>query len=230
MILKWIFDRLVSLIGLLLVWPVLLIVAIMIKVKMSGGPAIFTQKRVGKGGKLFTCHKFRTMTVRHNGSTVSVAGDSRITPFGAKLRHYKLDELPGLWDVLIGNMSFVGPRPDVPGYADKLTGDDRDVLKLRPGITGPATLKYRLEDEMIAEFVRKLRKGIIELREGLRMPENINTMTDQEVAVWYNDNVIYPDKVRLNCYYYRHYSFWKDFEMILATVLKFKVKFAGEYV
>lgn len=230
MILKWIFDRLVSLIGLLVVWPVLLIVAIMIKVKMSGGPAIFTQKRVGKGGKLFTCHKFRTMTVRHNGSTVSVAGDSRITPFGAKLRHYKLDELPGLWDVLIGNMSFVGPRPDVPGYADKLVGDDRDVLKLRPGITGPATLKYRLEDEMIAEFVRKLRKGSIELREGLRMPENINTMTDQEVAVWYNDNVIYPDKVRLNCYYYRHYSFWKDFEMILATVLKFKVKFAGEYV
>lgn len=230
MILKWIFDRLVSLIGLLLVWPVLLIVAIMIKVKMSGGPAIFTQKRVGKGGKLFTCHKFRTMTVRHNGSTVSVAGDSRITPFGAKLRHYKLDELPGLWDVLIGNMSFVGPRPDVPGYADKLVGDDRDVLKLRPGITGLATLKYRLEDEMIAEFVRKLRKGSIELREGLRMPENINTMTDQEVAVWYNDNVIYPDKVRLNCYYYRHYSFWKDIEMILATVLKFKVKFAGEYV
>ena len=230
MILKWIFDRLVSLIGLLVVWPVLLIVAIMIKVKMSGGAASCTQKGVGKGGKLFTCHKFRTMTVRHNGSTVSVAGDSRITPFGAKLRHYKLDELPGLWDVLIGNMSFVGPRPDVPGYADKLVGDDRDVLKLRPGITGPATLKYRLEDEMIAEFVRKLRKGSIELREGLRMSENINTMTDQEVAVWYNDNVIYPDKVRLNCYYYRHYSFWKDIEMILATVLKFKVKFAGEYV
>lgn len=230
MILKWIFDRLVSLIGLLVVWPVLLIVAIMIKVKMSGGPAIFTQKRVGKGGKLFTCHKFRTMTVRHNGSTVSVAGDSRITPLGAKLRHYKLDELPGLWDVLIGNMSFVGPRPDVPGYADKLTGDDRDVLKLRPGITGPATLKYRLEDEMIAEFVSKLREGSLELREGLRMPENINSMTDKDVAEWYNDNVIYPDKVQLNCYYYRHYSFWKDIEMILATVLKFKVKFAGEYV
>ena len=109
MILKWIFDRLVSLIGLLVVWPVLVIVAVMNKVKMPGGPAIFTQKRVGKGGKLFTCHKFRTMTVKHNGSTVSVAGDSRITPFGATLRHYKIDELPGLWDVLIGNMSFVGP-------------------------------------------------------------------------------------------------------------------------
>lgn len=233
MILKWIFDRLVSLIGLLLVWPVLLIVAIMIKVKMSGGPAIFTQKRVGKGGKLFTCHKFRTMTVRHNGSTVSVAGDSRITPFGAKLRHYKLDELPGLWDVLIGNMSFVGPRPDVPGYADKLTGDDRDVLKLRPGITGPATLKYRLEDEMLELFCEQVSKGVIpsEVSNGYKgqLPD-FSKMTTQEVAVWYNDNVIYPDKVRLNCYYYRHYSFWKDIEMILATVLKFKIKFAGEYV
>lgn len=74
----------------------------MVKVKMPGGPAFFVQKRVGQGGKLFNCHKFRTMTVKHNGSTVSVAGDSRITPFGAILRHYKLDELPGLWDVLIG--------------------------------------------------------------------------------------------------------------------------------
>ena len=230
MIIKWIFDRVVALVGLLFLWPVLLVVAILVKVKMPGGPAFFVQKRVGKGGKLFNCHKFRTMTVKHNGSTVSVAGDSRITPFGAVLRHYKLDELPGLWDVLIGNMSFVGPRPDVPGYADKLTGDDRDVLKLRPGITGPATLKYRLEDEMIADFVCKLREGSLELREGLRMPENNNSMTDQEVAVWYNDNVIYPDKVRLNCYYYRHYNFWKDIEMILATVLKFKIKFAGEYV
>lgn len=153
LILKWIFDRIVSLVGLLFLWPVLLIVAILVKVKMPGGPAFFVQKRVGLGGKLFNCHKFRTMTVKHNGSTVSVAGDSRITPFGAKLRHYKLDELPGLWDVLRGKMSFVGPRPDVPGYADKLTGDDRDVLKLRPGITGPATLKYRLEDEMIAGYV-----------------------------------------------------------------------------
>ena len=150
MILKWIFDRLVSLIGLLFLWPVLLIVAVLVKVKMPGGSAFFVQKRVGKDGKLFDCHKFRTMTVKHNGSTVSVAGDSRITPFGATLRHYKIDELPGLWDVLIGNMSFVGPRPDVPGYADKLQGSDRDVLRLRPGITGPATLKYRLEDEYLS--------------------------------------------------------------------------------
>ena len=217
MVLKWIFDRLASLIGLLVLWPVLLVVAILVKVKMPGGPAIFTQKRVGKDGKLFTCHKFRTMTVKHHGSTVSVAGDARITPFGAILRHYKLDELPGLWDVLIGNMSFVGPRPDVPGYADKLLGDDRDVLKLRPGITGPATLKYRLEDEMISDYVAKRQA------EGDSRPM-------QEIAIEYNDNVIYPDKVRLNCYYYRHYSFVKDIEMILATVFGFKVKFAGEEV
>ena len=157
MFFKRLFDIFASFFGLLFLWPVLLIVAIMVKVKMPGGPAFFVQKRVGRGGKLFNCHKFRSMTIKHNGSSVSVAGDSRITPFGATLRLYKLDELPGLWDVLIGNMSFVGPRPDVPGYADKLQGDDRDVLKLRPGITGPATLKYRMEDEQIAEFVASVR-------------------------------------------------------------------------
>ena len=224
MILKYVFDRVFALIGLLFFWPVLLIVAILIKIKMPGGPAFFVQKRVGKGGKLFDCHKFRTMTVKHNGSTVSVAGDSRITPLGATLRHYKLDELPGLWDVLIGNMSFVGPRPDVPGYADNLQGSDRDVLKLRPGITGPATLKYRLEDEMLAD-VRRL------MPEGRCLPqEQIDKMSDQELAVWYNDNVIYPDKVRLNCYYYRHYSFVKDIQMILCTVLGKNLKYAGEVI
>ncbi len=217
MILKWIFDRLVALIGLLVLWPVLLIVAILVKVKMPGGPVFFVQKRVGKDGKLFNCHKFRSMTVKHSGSTVSVAGDSRITPFGATLRHYKLDELPGLWDVLIGKMSFVGPRPDVPGYADKLVGDDRDVLKLRPGITGPATLKYRLEDEMISEYVAQKQKA------GDNRPM-------QEIAVEYNDTVIYPDKVRLNCYYYQHYSFIKDIQMILCTVLGKKMEYAGEVI
>ena len=217
MILKWIFDRLMALVGLMMLWPVLLVVAILVRVKMPGGPAFFCQKRVGKDGELFTCHKFRSMTVKHNGSSVSVAGDSRITPLGAKLRHYKLDELPELWDVLVGNMSFVGPRPDVPGYADQLKGNDRVVLKLRPGITGPATLKYRLEDEMISEYVAKKQA------EG-----DVRPM--QEIATEYNDKVIYPDKVRLNCYYYRHYSFWKDIEMIFATVLGRKVKFAGEEV
>lgn len=215
--LKWLFDRLAAFCGILFIWWIYLIVAILIKIKMPGGPAFFVQKRVGKDGRLFNCHKFRTMTVAHNGSTVSVAGDTRITPFGAKLRHYKIDELPGLWDVLIGNMSFVGPRPDVPGYADKLTGADRDVLKLRPGITGPATLKYRLEDEMIAEYVAKKKA------EG-------DTRSMQEIATEYNDKVIYPDKVRLNCYYYRNYSFIKDIQMILATVLGWKIEYAGETI
>lgn len=230
MILKWIFDRVTALCGLLLIWWVFPLVTILIKIKMPGGPIFFCQKRVGRGGKLFTCHKFRTMTVKHSGSTVSVAGDSRITPFGAKLRHYKIDELPGLWDVLIGNMSFVGPRPDVPGYADKLEGADRDVLKLRPGITGPATLKYRVEDEMIAGFVADIKAGKNEQVAKFENAPDFSTMSDQEIAVWYNDNLIYPDKVRLNCYYYRNYSFIKDIQMIFATVLGKKIEYAGEEI
>ena len=230
MILKWVFDRIVAFCGLLFLWPIILVTAILVKIKMPGGPAFFCQKRVGKDGKLFTCHKFRTMTVKHSGSTVSVAGDSRITPFGAKLRHYKIDELPGLWDVLIGNMSFVGPRPDVPGYADKLEGADRDVLKLRPGITGPATLKYRVEDEMIAEFVEQIKAGRNEQVDKFDNLPDFTSMSDQEIAVWYNDNIIYPDKVRLNCYYYRNYSFVKDIQMIFATVLGKKIEFAGEMI
>ena len=230
MILKFLFDRIVAFFGLLFLWPVILVTAILVKIKMPGGPAFFVQKRVGKDGKLFNCHKFRSMTVKHSGSTVSVAGDSRITPFGATLRHYKIDELPGLWDVLIGNMSFVGPRPDVPGYADKLEGDDRDVLKLRPGITGPATLKYRVEDEMIAGFVADIKAGKNEQVAKFENAPDFSTMSDQETAVWYNDNVIYPDKVRLNCYYYRNYSFIMDIKMIFATVLGKKIEYAGEEI
>lgn len=217
MLLKFLFDRVVSFIGLLLLWPLLIVVAILIKIKMPGGPAFFTQKRVGKNGKLFTCHKFRSMTMKHGGSTVSVAGDSRITPLGATLRHYKIDELPGLWDVMIGNMSFVGPRPDVPGYADRLEGEDRIVLKLRPGITGPATLKYRLEDEMISEYVAQKQK------EG-------DIRTAQEIAEEFNDRVIYTDKVRINKYYYEHYSFIKDIQMIFCTVLGKNMKYNNEII
>ena len=217
MLLKFLFDRVVSFIGLLLLWPLLIVMAILIKIKMPGGPAFFTQKRVGINGKLFTCHKFRSMTVKHSGSTVSVAGDSRITPLGATLRHYKIDELPGLWDVMIGNMSFVGPRPDVPGYADRLEGDNRIVLKLRPGITGPATLKYRLEDEMISEYVAQKQK------EG-------DIRTAQEIAEEFNDRVIYPDKVRINKYYYEHYSFIKDIQMIFCTVLGKNMKYNNEII
>ena len=224
MFLKFIFDRIVSLFGLIFLWPLLLIVAIVIKVKMPG-PIIFTQKRVGKGAKVFNCHKFRTMKVNHGGSTISVAGESRITPLGAVLRKYKLDELPGLWDVFIGNMSFVGPRPDVPGYADKLEGEDRDVLKLRPGITGPASLKYRNEEEMIATFVQEIKSG-----KTIYPNVDFTNMSDGDIALWYNDNIIYPDKVRINCYYYRNYSFVKDIQMIFATVLGKKIEYDGEMI
>ena len=203
MIIKYIFDRIVSFIGLLCLWPVLIVVAILIKIKMPGGPALFTQKRVGRHGKLFTMHKFRSMTVSHSGSSVSVAGEARITPLGAKLRKYKLDELPELWDVFIGNMSFVGPRSDVPGYADQLKGDDRRVLELRPGITGPASLKYRDEEELLAKV---------------------------ENPIDYNDTVIYPDKVRINLYYLDHYSFIRDIQMILCTVLGKRMNYNNEMI
>ena len=216
MLLKPVFDRIVSFIGLLIIWPLLIVIALLVRVKI-GKPVFFVQERIGKGGKPFKIHKFRTMEVGYDESPVSIAGEERITPLGAKLRHYKLDELPELWDVLIGNMSFVGPRPDVPGYADQLQGDDRDVLKLRPGITGPATLKYRLEDEMIADYVaQKQQQG--------------DPRDAQAIAVEYNDSVIYPDKVRLNCYYYRNYSFWMDIKMLFATVLGKKMEYAGERI
>ena len=211
MFLKFVFDRLVSLLGLIILMPVLVIVAILVKVKMPGGPVFFSQRRVGRNGRLFTMHKFRTMTVDHNGSSVSVAGESRITPLGAKLRKYKLDELPELWNVLKADMSFVGPRPDVPGYADALVGEDREVLKLRPGITGPASLKYRDEEDLLARVAS----------------EGIDGYTD---PVLYNDEVIYPDKVRLNRYYLNHYSFWMDLKMIFATVLGKKIEYGHEVV
>ena len=206
MILKYIFDRFVSLIGLLVLWPVLIIVAILIKVKMPGGPVLFVQKRVGRFGKLFKVHKFRSMTVRKDTDAVTgvaAAETARITPLGEKLRKYKLDELPELWDVLIGKMSFVGPRPDIPGYADQLQGEDREILKLRPGITGPASLKYRNEEDILA---------------SVDNPQQ------------YNDEIIYPDKVRLNRYYLHHYSFIKDIQMIFCTVLGKKMKYAGELI
>lgn len=199
---KYIFDRMAALAGLSVVWPVLLVVAVFIKIRMPG-PVLFVQPRVGKDGKLFRCHKFRTMTVGHGGNSVSVAGESRITPLGAKLRKYKLDELPELWDVLTGRMSFVGPRPDVPGYADRLEGADRIILTLRPGITGPATLKYRNEEELLATVENPKR---------------------------YNDEVIYPDKVRINRYYAEHYSFTKDIQMIICTVLGKRMLYNNEII
>lgn len=202
MVLKWAFDRFVSLIGLICLSWLYLIIIILIKIMMPG-PAFFVQKRVGKGGVLFKCHKFRSMVINHGGNSISVVGEVRITPFGAKIRHYKIDELPELWDVFIGNMSFVGPRPDVPGYADKLQGKDREILKLKPGITGPASLKYRNEEELLAKHDN---------------PKE------------YNDTVIFPDKVRINLYYLNHYSFIKDIQIIICTVLGKNMKYGGEVI
>lgn len=189
---KWLFDRVFSLIGLILLSPLFVVVAILIRVKMPDGPILFKQIRVGRYGKPFTLYKFRSMVVDHTGSNVSVAGEARITPVGAKLRKYKLDELPQLWNVFIGDMSFVGPRPDVPGYADKLEGEESVILKLRPGITGPASLKYKNEEELLA------------------------SVTD---PVKYNDEVIFPDKVKINMQYYYHWSFWGDIKYIAKTIV-----------
>lgn len=230
-ILKYFFDRIVALVGLICFSPIFVIVAILIKKQMPG-PVLFVQKRVGKDGKIFNCHKFRTMTVNHGGSSISIAGENRITPLGAKLRHYKIDELPGLWDVFIGKMSFVGPRPDVPGYADKLQGKDRDILHLRPGITGPASLKYRDEEYIIASFVEHILHGK-KLSPKISVPHALPDFTGQSaecIAKWYNDNVIYPDKVRLNYFYYHNYSLIKDIQMIFATILGKRIQYAGEII
>ena len=160
-------------------------------------PVFFSQKRVGQHGKLFTMVKFRTMKMNHGGSTISVKGESRITPLGATLHKYKLDELPELWNVFTGDMSFVGPRPDVPGYADLLQGEDRKILLLKPGITGPASMKYANEEEILAL---------------------------QEDPIKYNNEVIYPDKVRINLEYLKHLTFLLDLKIIVYTVLGKKLE------
>ncbi len=190
---KYIFDRLASFFGLLFLLPLLIIVWIVIRIKMPDGSPLFKQKRVGRKGQLFTMVKFRTMSVSHSGSSVSVAGEARITSLGAFLRKYKIDELPELWNVLIGDMSFVGPRPDVPGYADKLQGEEQKILELRPGITGPASLKYANEEEILAK---------------VNNPKK------------YNDEIIYPDKVKINLNYYYNHSFFGDLKIILKTVFR----------
>lgn len=200
--LKFWFDRLSAFVGLILCSWILLLIALLIRL-LDGAPVLFCQRRVGKDGELFVMHKFRTMSEGNDGTTVTVAGDLRITKLGAFLRRTKLDELPELWDVFVGKMSMVGPRPDVPGYADKLQGEDREILFLRPGITGPATLKYRDEETLLSQV------------------ENPHQ---------YHDEVIYPDKVRLNRYYLHHYSFFLDLKIIFATLLGRKILFAGESI
>ena len=189
---KRLIDIILSFFGIIIFSPVFIVIAIIIKVT-SDGSIFFVQKRVGQHAKIFKMFKFRTMLNNSDPNTVSVLGDERITPFGAILRKYKLDELPELINVLLGDMSFVGPRPDVPGYADLLTGDDRNILKLRPGITGPASIKYSNEEEILSK---------------------------KENPKEYNNNIIYPDKVRLNLEYYYNNSIWVDIKIIFATISK----------
>lgn len=188
---KRLIDIVAAALGLSLLWPVIAVTWYMAG-QDTGASGFFCQQRVGRGGKLFKVVKLRTMRPAE-GTTVTQAGDARITRLGAKLRRYKLDELPQLWNVLIGNMSFVGPRPDVPGFLDRLTGSDRKILMLRPGITGPATLKYRNEEELLA---------------GVDDPER------------YNAEVIWPDKVRINLEYLDDWSLKKDIGYIVKTVLR----------
>lgn len=186
---KRIFDILISAAALVVLWPVIAI-AVLLARQDTAASGIFSQQRVGKAGKLFTVYKIRTMRL-NSGSTITTRGDARITPFGAKLRKFKIDELPQLWNVLKGEMSLVGPRPDVPGYMDALEVEARELLKLRPGITGPATLKYRDEEALLAKV---------------------------EEPKKFNDEVIWPDKVRINLDYMRNYSLTKDIRYLLATV------------
>jgi lipopolysaccharide/colanic/teichoic acid biosynthesis glycosyltransferase len=158
----------------------------------------FSQERVGRDGRIFRVIKVRTMRdVPGMDSTVTTGSDQRITRLGRLWRRTKIDELPQLINVLKGDMSFVGPRPDVPGYADRLQGDDRVILSVRPGITGPATLKYRDEEALLAAQPN---------------PET------------YNDEVLWPDKVRLNREYVENWSFWQDMRYIWKTVFGWKVE------
>lgn len=191
-ILKYLFDRLLALLALLVMFPVLVMIAIAIKVS-SKGPVFFRQIRVGKDGRNFTIIKFRTMMKNDSLNTITASGDSRITKTGAFLRKWKLDELPELVNVLLGEMSFVGPRPDVPGYADLLKGDERRILALRPGITGPASLKYYNEEEILA---------------GVKNPKE------------YNNLVIFPDKVKINLKYLERHTLFEDIRIIIFTILR----------
>lgn len=184
------FDIVASFFGLITLSPVMLVVLVLIKLR-TPGPAFFYQKRVGRHGKSFTMYKFRTMVVNHDGNTISVKGENRITPLGTKLRKYKLDELPELLNILKGDMSFVGPRPDVPEYIKKLSDEELMILDLRPGITSPASIKYANEEEIVA--------------------------ATSDPKKYYNE-VIWPDKIRMNMEYSKRRSFLGDISLIFKTI------------
>jgi lipopolysaccharide/colanic/teichoic acid biosynthesis glycosyltransferase len=188
---RW-FDCALSLVGLFLVAVPMVAVAICIHI-VDGSPVLFRQERIGRHGRSFTIFKYRTMTQsRVAGSTITVAGDARVTALGKWLRRFKLDELPQLFNVLKGEMSFVGPRPDVSGYMDRLKGEAVRLLELRPGITGPASLAFRNEDVLLAQAAD---------------------------PVEFNDRVLFPEKVRLNLEYMKRISFGSDVGYILKTML-----------
>ena len=143
MLFKRLFDFVMSLFGLIVLLPVFAVIAVLIKIRMPG-PVLFKQKRVGKDARLFLMYKFRTMSVNHGGSTISVKGESRITPLGAIMRKYKLDELPEFWNILKGDMSFVGPRPALFNQDDLVElRTKKGVQKLLPGVTGWAQVNGR---------------------------------------------------------------------------------------
>ena len=192
---KHLFDKTAALFGIIILSPIILIIFIIHKIVMPGGSFIFKQERVGQFGVIFNIYKIRTMknNVENKDNFVTTANDDRILPFGKWLRRTKLDEIVELVNVLKGDMSLVGPRPDVEGYADKLEGNDRKILELRPGITGPASLKYINEEEILAK---------------VNNPKQ------------YNDEVIFPDKVKINLDYYYNRSFWGDIRIILHTIFR----------
>ena len=190
---KRLFDLIFAIFGLLLLLPFFLAISILIKID-SKGSVFFIQDRVGQDAFLFKIIKFRTMiTSEEIKSTISIKGDVRVTKFGEILRRYKIDELPELINIMRGEMSFVGPRPDVPGYADKLNGDARNILKLKPGITSLASLKYSNEELLLSQ---------------------------QKNPIDYNNNIIYPDKVKMNLNYYKNHNLWIDIKIIFATIFR----------
>ena len=186
-------DLILSFFGLLFFsWLIIIIWLIASYDTKSNG--FFIQERVGKEGKLFKLIKIKTMKEFHGiNTTVTTKNDVRITKWGRFFRRAKLDELPSLFNVFIGDMSMVGPRPDVSGYADQLIGNDRRILELRPGITGPATLKYSNEEKLLA-------------------------MVDDPIK--YNDEVIFPDKVKINLEYLEKWSVWLDIKIIFSTIFR----------
>ena len=190
-LIKRLFDLFFSFIALSILTAPMLILFVLATIS-TGKLGLYSQNRIGLQGKVFVMYKFRSMKEGDDTSGITVKNDPRITKFGRFLRNFKLDELPQLWNVIIGDMSIVGPRPDIPGYADQLVGEDRIILNVRPGITGPATLKYKNEEALL---------GI------------------QSDPVHFNDTVIWKDKIDINKKYIENWSFIGDLKCILKTII-----------